>query len=332
MNASSSEKGRRLLVVKLSSLGDLFHPLPSVRILKETLGVGIDWVTQNGYVGVVSCFSDVDRVIAFPRTGTFRRLPGFLADLRRERYDYILDFQGLLKSGMVTRAARGGRRIGPSFNREGATFFYHAVAGELDKERHAVDEAMDILRFLDLPVPDAPVFPVDFPPYEVTGGGPRVALAPCSRWPTKNWPVESFAAAGRIIRENAGASLYLVGGPEDSEVCELLAKRLPDAHNLCGKTSLPQLGGLLGAMDLAVTVDTGPMHIAAAAGTPVLAVFGATDPSRTGPYGPHHRVLMADGPDCSPCFSRSCHRHDLACLQGISPDHVAETALQMLEP
>lgn len=329
MEPASTERTGRLLVVKLSSLGDLFHALPAVHALKEGLGVTVDWVTQNRYADLVACFSDVDRVIRFPRTSTFRRLPAFLAELRRESYDYVVDFQGLFKSGLVTRVARGGQRIGPSFSREGASLFYHAVAGPLARERHAVEEALDVLAFLDLPATE-PVFPVAFPAYEVTGDHPRVAIAPCSRWRTKDWPMEHFAEVGRILREEAGASLYLVGGPGDREICDHVAGDLPGVINLCGRTTFPQMGGLLHAMDLAITVDTGPMHVAAAAGIPVLALFGATDPARTGPYGPRHRVITADGPDCRPCLSRRCRRHDLACLTGIDPRRVAATALEML--
>ena len=319
-----------MLVVKLSSLGDLFHPLPAVRALKEQLGVEVDWVTQHRFVDLVRRFTDVERVIGFPRTATLQRLPRFLAEVRLERYGLVLDFQGLFKSAVVARLARSARRIGPSFSREGAPLFYHAVAGTRDRDRHAVMEAMDFVRHLDLAEPAAPVFPVDFPAFAVEGDRPRVALAPCSRWVTKNWPPGHFIEVGRRLQEACGATLYLVGGPQDRQECAQIADALPDARNLCARTSLPELGGLLAAMDLAVTVDTGPMHVAAAAGTPVLAVFGATDPRRTGPFGRDHRVLTTEGPDCRPCRARHCRRHDLACLQELDPGRVAAAALAML--
>jgi ADP-heptose:LPS heptosyltransferase len=205
------------------------------------------------------------------------------------------------------------------------------VAGSLDKERHAVDEALDVVRYLGLPAPK-PEFPVAFPAFEVDDPHPRVALAPCSRWRTKDWAPDRFAEVGRILRDKAGAAIYLVGGPGDRATCDRITSDLPGSVNLCGTTDLPRMGGVLSAMDLAVTVDTGPMHVAAAAGVPVLAVFGATDPNRTGPYGDGHRVVTVDDLDCRPCIARHCRRHDLACLDRIKSRQVADLALAMLDP
>jgi heptosyltransferase-1 len=108
----------KILVVKLSSLGDLFHPLPAVRCLKRELGAEIHWVVQEEYAGLVACFSDVSRVIRFPRRGFAAAGRAFVSELRRDRYDIAIDFQGLLKSALTTRMARAERRIGPSFHRE----------------------------------------------------------------------------------------------------------------------------------------------------------------------------------------------------------------------
>ena len=100
--------------------------------------------------------------------------------------------------------------------------------------------------------------------------------------------------------------------------------------NVCGKTSLVELGSLLQEMDLAITVDSGPMHMAASAGVPVLAIFGATDPRRTGPFGEKHRVVVMEGLECRPCFSDWCARHDLACLRDLPAERVVTQAMEML--
>lgn len=319
----------RILVVKLSSLGDLFHALPLVHRLKTATGATIDWVTQTEYVELVRCFEDVDRVIAFPRRSTLRELPGFLRELRSTSYQRVLDLQGLMKSALVARAARAGERIGPSFHREGAAGLYTRVAGRRNKQRHAVDEILDFADLLGLA--RQPIrFPVRFPNYPVEQGRPRVALIPCSRWATKNWPPERFSGVARALQERAGASIVLVGGPEDASACAAMASAVPGVRNLAGCTRLVELGGLLAAMDLVVTVDTGPMHMAAAVDTPVLALFGATDPLRTGPYGPRHRVLSVSGLDCRPCRSRTCARGDLACLERLAIEDVVTAALEML--
>ncbi len=324
----------RILVVKLSSLGDLFHALPVVRNLKSVTGAAIDWVTQPEYAGLVRCFTDVDRVILFPRRAGIRGIPNFLREVRAYRYDLAVDVQGLLKSALALRAARARQRIGPSYHREGARLFYTAVTGPRSKDRHAVEQAYDLIRYLDWPETD-PVFPVRLP--DVPPGGdarPRIALAPRSRWETKNWPDDAFIELGRRLIEESGARLYLTGGPAEAA----LGKRLEQAWdcpervvNRCGALDLVGLGSLLQEMNLAITVDTGPMHMAAALGVPVLALFGPTDPVRTGPFGPGHRVLRVERLTCSPCFSGECARGDYACMRNLFPSVVADAATEMLQ-
>jgi len=320
----------RILVIKLSSLGDLFHALPAVANLKKELGATIDWVTQTPYVELVKCFPDVNRVIAFPRRDFLKLSPAFVHELRRETYDLVLDFQGLLKSALVARLARGARKIGPSFAREGSRLLYSAVAGPINKSRHAVDEVLDVVRYLGREV-HPPVFPVVFPKVPRSEPSPRIAFLPCSRWPTKNWPPERFVEVARELQARAKAAIFLVGAPDDVPVCARIAEGIGGGVvNLCGKTSLVELGSLLQEMDLAITVDSGPMHMAAATGRPVLAIFGATDPKRTGPYGGRHRVVVAENLDCRPCFSGRCARKDLACLDRLPAAPVVAQAMEML--
>ncbi len=321
----------QILIVKLSSLGDLFHALPAVHALREGLGATVDWVTHTGYVEIVKNFSDVRRVIGFSRREWARQSRSFLHELRRERYDLIVDLQGLTKSALVARLARGPRRIGPSYHRELARLFYTEVAGQRNKQRHAVEEALDVVSHLGLPLPATPEFPVVFPKKTFSATPPRIALAPCSRWVTKNWPAARFIEVARALRERTGATFFLVGAPEDQAVCGAIAAALgADAVDLSGRTSLVELGSVLQAMDLALTVDSGPMHIAAAVGVPVLALFGPTDPQRTGPYGPQHRVISVKIENCAACFRDRCRRGDLACMERITPDRVVAAALEML--
>lgn len=318
-------------MVKLSSLGDTIHALPAVRALKAASGAAIDWLVHPEYADIPAACPDVDRVIRLPRRGWLYRLPAWWADLRREHYDLAVDFQGLLKSALPMRITRAAYRLGPSFHREGAALFYDAVAAPRDKNRHAVDENLDALRHLGWPV-GLPEFALRFPPHPAPGPPPRVAIAASSRWPTKNWPVDRFAAlaAGLAAR---GATVVLVGSLADRPVCEEIAARARGGGRVLdwsGRTTLAQLGGMLSACDLAVTVDTGPMHLAAALGVPVLALFGPTDPVRTGPYGPHARTLTCGPLPCRPCFGSRCSRKDLACLTGIQLATVLEAAEEML--
>ncbi len=332
MNRPDTQSQPRVLIVKLSSLGDIMHALPAARQLKTGLHATIDWVTQTGYIDLVRHFPDVDRVIGFPRKQFAARAAEFLRELRAEKYDLVVDLQGLLKSALVARCARGTRRIGPSFHREGSAWFYPEIAGPRNRNRHAVDEALDVVRHLGLAV-DTPVFPVSFPRQPLNDPHPRIALIPCSRWSTKNWPSAGFIETAKALRQAVKASIHLVGGPEDVGSCREMETALQgQVTNTCGKTSLVELGSLLQEMDLVISVDSGPMHMAAALGKPVLAIFGASDPLRTGPYGKQHRVLTTEGLECRPCLSKSCARQDLACLAQLPPGRVITAALEMLNP
>jgi ADP-heptose:LPS heptosyltransferase len=224
--------------------------------------------------------------------------------------------------------ARARRRIGPSFAREGARLFYSAVAAPSGQERHAVMQCLDTAKHLGLDT--LPVeFPVRFPKQALTGASPRVALVPFSRWPTKNWPAASFVQLVRRLRERLNAGIFLVGGNDSRGVCGEIERHAGAVENAAGRLTLIQTGSLLAEMDLVIANDSGPMHMAAALGVPVLAIFGPTDPVRTGPYGAKHRVLTAPVP-CRPCYRRTCRFGDIRCLAGIRPETVADAAVEML--
>ncbi len=320
----------KILVIKLSSLGDLFCALPVVHNLKVALNAQIDWVTQDEYVELVKCFTPVDRVIPFHRKAFFSGLLAFIQDLRTFEYDYIVDLQGLLKSAVVARLARGKWRIGPSFSREGACLFYDAEAGKRNKNRHAVEESLDVVRFLKREVIE-PEFPTKFPAVKLEGKRPRVAILPGSRWQTKTWPTGRFAQVAKRLADEKNASIFLLGGSADIEICKQIHGAIGgNTVNMAGKTSLPEMGGILKQMDLVISNDSGPAHMAAAARTPVLVMFGPTDPARTGPYGVGHRVIKTMLP-CQPCFSRACRYDSVKCMDELTVDTVCAAALDMLK-
>ncbi len=323
-----------ILVVKLSSLGDIFHALPAVHALRVGLDADVDWVTQPEYTGLVRCFKDVREVIPFPRQGLARGFAAFWRCVRRRHYDLVVDLQGLMKSLLAAKSARGQQVLGPSYCREGTRFFYDAVSGPANRNRHAVDEAMDVVRFLGLS--DAQVmFPVAFPTIPPVAGAPRVAMLPASRHENKNWPLEYFAEVARGLVHNRGASIHLFGSEADRTICLALQHAIEAGDscskvvNMAGHTGMVQLGGWLASMDLVIANDSGPIHMAAAAGTRVLAIFGPTDPRRTGPYGDGHCVLTSNSP-CSPCCRRICRREDEVCLRTVSPELVFSAASEML--
>lgn len=338
--------GGRMLVVKLSSLGDVLHALPAVSELARAGGMTVDWAVQPACADLVSAFSCVDRVIEIPRPSSPLAWFRALRRLRREAgpYDLVVDFQGLLKSAVVARAARrvpGALLLGPSFAREGSRFFYGALAGRRDKNRHAVDECFDAARFLGVAVPEVPAFPLRLPPVpdDVAAelglvpepetaqfAGPLVAFAPYSRWKSKNWPEDSFAAAISLVANRLKGRIALLGGPGDRDgAARIAATAAVPCVNLCGRLSILQSAAVLRRCAALVTNDSGPMHLAAAVGTPCVAPFGPTSAKRTGPCGARHRVLRAPEAVCAraPCRRRVCPRGDMACMTAVSPQEVA---------
>lgn len=325
----------RILIVKLSSFGDILHVLPTAHALREQTGATLDWVVHPEFASLVRTFADVDEVLTFPRHHVLRDFRASVRALRAREYDMAVDLHGLFKSGLVTRLARAKRRIGPSYSREFSWLFYGERAGRMDRSRHAADQAMDVLDHLGLkrPPPDAAASSA-FRPVEVAlpPGSPRVAFAPISRWKTKNWPVEHFARLARLLAASRpGIAILVLGGKSDAPVGDAIAAAAPPGvvHNLCGRTSIAESIALLGKCDLLIANDTGPVHMAAATGTRCLVLFGPTRPDWTGPYGPGHRVLMAHLP-CQPCLKRTCRRGDFACMMALSPAQVLEAAEEML--
>ena len=323
---------QRILVIKLSSLGDIAHALPAVRALKERTGAAIDWVVQPEYTRLLAGCPDVARTIEFPRRNFARHFFSFLCALRRERYDAIVDLQGLMKSALVARLARGKMRVGPAWAREGAHGFYSAQPARADGPRHhAVEELMDVVNLVapgPTVVPDPHLNFLEAESDETPG--PHIAMAPFSRWDTKDWPIEKFAELGKRLVAEMGCCIHVVGGRDNEAQGETLARQIGRAHNCCGKTDLPGLCSLLKGMDLLITVDSGPMHWADAMGVPLVAIFGATNPARTGPYRQLDHVVVRQGLECRPCHSRTCARGDLACLRTLAVDDVFQAVLSRL--
>lgn len=324
---------RRIAVVKLSSLGDIIHALPAVHLMQTQLDATIDWVVQTEYCELVKCFSGVSSVIPFPRHALWGNIRGFISELRRDPYDLIIDLQGLFKSAFISRFLRGKFRIGPAYSREGAAMFYDAVIPAGERQRHAVEECLDVVRWLGLKA-EPTAFPIRVPEMELKSASPMIAMIPMSRWPSKNWPETHFVDAARELQRRSGATIYIFGGGavEEQTACTRMADSIGGAVvNLSGRTSIVEMASYLRAMDVVITNDSGPMHLAAALGTPIVALFGPTLPERTGPCGKTpQRILQVSEGVCIGCRSRTCSKGDVRCLAMIPPGRVVETTLELV--
>jgi heptosyltransferase I len=348
-----------ILIVKLSALGDVIHTLPALTALRRAHPTArINWLIEATAAPLVLGHPALDQALVWQRrqfAGALRSghwlralglLRSFVRELRAVRYDLVLDFQALLKSAVWVALARGVRKVGfgPGMARsEGSYLFLNERVPAVSMEVHALDRGLMLLEAIGIPrgtvVYDLPIAPETRRQAEQllhdAGIGPHdryVALHPRTRWPTKHWCPERFAAVADAL-PSLDCRAVFTGAPEDRRgVDEVFACLKRPAVRLDGKLDLKTLAALFQRASLVVSTDTGPMHLAAAVNTPVVAIFGPTAPQRTGPYGPRHKVVRAEVA-CSPCFSRQCRSsvaEEMACMKRIETDDVIHAIRELL--
>ncbi|MDD5712982.1 MAG: glycosyltransferase family 9 protein [Smithellaceae bacterium] len=330
-----------ILIVKLSAIGDVIHTLPSLSALRKRFPQAhITWVVEQAAADLVVGHPYLDSVIVSTRKGWAGKLRGgnigavvaemreLTGALRSRPYDLVIDFHGLFKSAVLAGLCRGKRKLGYRSLQELSGLFYTERIPE-DMEKHAVDRYLDFARYLgaDVSKPEF-LIPVAFENERrteallkeagIASGERFIAVSPVALWKTKLWSDEKFAALCDMMISRLGVKVVLTGGAA-APLMRIGNLMKENAVNLGGKTTLKDLAALYRRAALVVTTDSGPMHLAAATGTPVIALFGPTDPRRTGPYGAGHTVLQKSLP-CVPCFKKNCEKMD--CMRGIGVDEV----------
>ncbi|HUI46156.1 MAG TPA: lipopolysaccharide heptosyltransferase II [Nitrospirota bacterium] len=334
----------KILIVKLSAIGDVVQTLPALEALKKIYPDSeITWVVEEASSGILEGHPLINQLLISQRKKWFRSLKNpltatqgfnhiirFVRELRRMRYDIAIDFQGLFKSGIIIGLARAGRKIGFDRSRELSFLFLNEKLHPYNVEKHALDRYLDIARYLGAKNPSPGcTLPIDQEREAIKRrlegirdrGRMLIVVNPVARWTTKLWPERNFAElADRLIREK-NAKIIFTGGGEDRAVNDRILSMMGEkAENWAGETTLKELAALASLSDLFVTTDTGPMHLAAASGARVVALFGPTAPWRTGPYGSSH-IVVRTGIDCSPCYQRQCDIN-MQCMSGISVEEV----------
>ncbi len=335
---------KKILFIKLSAIGDVVQTLPALEAVKKAFPDSqIDWVVEEAAAGILEGHPLIHRLLVSERRSwiamlsrpkTFlrgiRSIHGFLKELRAVRYDIAVDFQGLLKSGIIIGLARAERKIGFDRTRELSYLFLNERLPAYDVEKHALERYLDVAKYLGavdlstactLPIERERAVIAERLARTVPPGRSIVVINPMARWQTKLWREEKFAhLADRLIDER-GAAVIFTGAANDREAVGRILERMErKALNWVGTTSLKETAALAALADLFITTDTGPMHLAAAAGGRVVALFGPTAPWRTGPYGSGH-IVVRKGVSCSPCFGRTC-AEGMRCMEAITVDDV----------
>lgn len=335
-----------ILIVKLSAIGDVVHALPVAYALKQCFPAArITWVVEKPSYDLLANNPCIDEIIVFdkPRlkkaSGFRDYAPSFIGLLRSRRFDLALDLQALFKSGAIAFLSGAHERYVYCNTRELSDKLSRRVCGP-NQDGHVVERYLDVVRALGCEVKQA-VFPIRITAEEERAATdtarqaglditrPYILLAPGANWPNKRWPRPFFAALADKLRQD-GYIPVVSGGPGDAALAaEIAATAAVPPVDLTGKTSLKQLAHIIKNARALVGGDTGPMHLAAALATPVVALHGPTDTIRNGPYGSGHKALVT-AHECAGCWRRACPK-GLDCLAGITVEAVYEAIKSIAE-
>ena len=343
---------KRILIVKPSSLGDIFHVFPAVARLHELFPEAVfDWLVHPSFAEALDYAPvPVARKIIFRRRelGKFSTmLPAFIElarELRKEPYDYVFDFQGLFRSALFARIARG-RVIGFARPREPiARWFYHRWS-KVNLRLHAVRRNQLLVeRFFRTGTMRTAVKLQQSPVHQkalddklarlkMQDGSYLIGISPGARWQSKVFPEELFAKVIMQLSEMVPEVRFVImGAPVDQKIAEriqLLAGNNP-VYNLAGATGLGELVELITRCNVIIANDSGPVHIAAAAGVPVVCFYGPTNPNLTGPFGDIHTVFQRGDLACIKCMKRKCMLERTEC-HDIDAAAVAQAVRKKLQ-
>lgn len=317
---------KKILIILHGSIGDVTRALPLARIIRSGYpGAHLAWAVEPSSLPLVARSAIVDEILVFDRRRWWRDWLPFLRRVRARRFDLVLDLQRHFKSGVISRWSGAPVRLG--FNRIESkelnwlfnTHFIPAAGEGVSKLSH-------YLKFAEYLGLDASR--VDWKFQLTTEENRKVdkylagvrddfaTLFVSSRWESKRWFSMQAAQCARTIRERHNCDVVLLGGKEDRNIAaEILCGAGAPTRNLVGETTLPEALGIIARAKFAVGPDTGLMHIAAAVGTPVVSLWGATSPIRTGPYNFQELVIQGKAP-CVPCQRRKCPIGRI-CMQSI---------------
>jgi lipopolysaccharide heptosyltransferase II len=329
---------KKVFFFKPGAIGDLLHTLPALKALRKKFpSVHVTVVVSPGLESLIQGTPFADRVQVFDKSKFKRHLMDFIdfgVRIRDEHYDLFIDMQPSLRS-MVLRWLSGARHV--------LVYRKHKLSKAGDRRLHAAENFLETLRSLgvdgsvdniELPVTPAALKNIDqfLLARSIDGNKPLIALN-CSvgaARPARNWFPERFASLADRLIDELGAQVIFVGGKEDRElVLSVMEDMKNKAVSTAGDLSISDSAALLARCNCLVSADTGPLHLAAAVQTPVVGLFGSTDPRRTGPLGKRHQVIRR-GLACVPCEKKHCPLGTRSCMADITVDEVFRAVERLL--
>jgi len=316
----------RILIVRLGALGDIVHAVPAAAALRRAFpSARLDWLVAAKHRAMLDLVPVIDRRIVIG-AGAASYVDA-VRELRRSRYDVALDLQGLIKSAVLARSSGAPRVIGFASGhlREPLARLFYTEAHEPPEGGHVVWKNLSMLGALGITAARAE-FPLDDVLSEAARqvgeqtGGRYALLNPGAAWPNKRWPPARFGALAAGLRDRHGLTSVVLWGPGEQALGDEVVLASDGAAVLSPRTSIADLVALARGAALMVSGDTGPTHIAAAVGTPIVAIFGPTRPARNGPWSPADLSVSRDQV-CQCHHLRRC-RLATMCLMDIQVEEV----------
>lgn len=341
-------KARNILIIKLRSIGDVILATPVIENLRNAYPEAtIDFLTERPCYPIIKSHPDLNEVIVFNRTyiqnlswhKSLRENLGFFKKLRDKKYDLVFDLFGNPRSALFALATGAKHRVGFAFR--GRKYAYNKIVQPRGDQVHEVLFNLDALKEIGIPIESTKLFvEVDdinsayIESYWQEKGLVSKAVIGVNAsggWYTKRWPLQSFAKLADLLIENHQVKILLLWGPGEKQDAEAIANMMQREAMLAPQSDLNKLAAILSRIDLLVSNDSGPMHLAAAAGTPVVGIYGPTRPELQGPWGEIHTIVRKDGLDCLGCNGVACKIKSHDCMQKLEVETVFAKVSAALE-
>jgi heptosyltransferase I len=347
-------KNQKILMVRLGAIGDVIRTLPALRALRHNLPEAyIAWVVEDRAASLLINHPDLNKVFVVPRRKwqqnflsfqTPKEFVRFIQNLRKENFDLVLDFHGLFKSGLISFLTGVEHRVGYArkFSKEGNYLFTNDRVALPDYKINRVERNLLLVKHLGLKIDEHnPLIPISEKDREIVDStilagltsfsGPKIIMHPGSSpsTPYKRWDVRRFARLADSIIQKYGGKIFFTAGNDEQELVNDITAQMNETHYvLCQPETLTQLAETIKRCDLFIGNDTAPMHLAAFVGTPVIALFGPTDPIENAPFGKGEAIVIRKDVACNPCRNRECQ--NLLCMDAISIKDVLEDVDRVL--
>ena len=347
---------RKILILRLSAIGDVIRTLPSLHLLRKKFQESwIAWAVEEKAAPILEGHDALDEIILVPRKTWVRSLKNpfkwihaladiikFLRTLKRSSFDTVIDFHSSLKSGIISRCTGAKCRIGYTapYSREFNFLFNNVRLPLREKRISRIERNFTLLKYFHINANECKAsisiaaeekdYIDDFLRSEEFTNRTKIIMFPgaSKKQAYKKWGSDNYATLANMLFKN-NVAIILGWGPGEREECEKISSSVEGAIFLSPPTTLKHLTELIKRCQLYIGGDTAAMHLSCAVGTPCLVIYGPTDPVINAPWGKQFHIIYDDTIDCSPCRKRRCKKRD--CFQNITPELVYREARKMMK-